>query len=225
MTNCAVITPIGPGHEQRWEECLTSILSAHEYSKGPFSEIKAFPVEDIEGKLGRSHARNLGVEMAINEGFDWIFFLDADDFMVASAFESVTGLIEEYDAIWGAIAELSGETAQLRPKQEMEIQSFEQLIRINPFLSLQMGHFVKASIAKDNPFDESMDTGEDFDYYLKVWAQYRAVKQPLPLFINRRGMHSTGPRSATGEQWNRAVSHIIQHYHRHGKEGINIPLS
>ena len=77
-------------------------------------------------------------------------------------------------------------------------------------MTLQMGHFVKTSVAVSVLFDESLDIGEDFDYYLRVWEKYACIKIPLPFFYNRRGLHSQGPRSSEGSEWNRRVEKIIR---------------
>ena len=79
--SCAVVTPIGPGHEQVYYDfCVKSIRAAIQKSKGPFEDVYLFPVEDFQGNLGRSRARNIGVNLAKVNNIDWIFFLDADDF-------------------------------------------------------------------------------------------------------------------------------------------------
>ena len=87
---CAVITPVGPGHEESWYKlCLPSIEYAINLDPGPFTDIKPMPIFDTAGELGRSRARNMGVAQAQAENFDWIFFLDADDLLFGGAFEAV----------------------------------------------------------------------------------------------------------------------------------------
>jgi glycosyl transferase/beta-hydroxylase protein BlmF len=75
-----------------------------------------------------------------------------------------------------------------------------------------MGHFVKTSVAIETLFDETRNTGEDFDYYLRVWETHLCIKIPLPFFYNRRGLHSRGPKSATGREWRLAVTEIMNAY-------------
>jgi FkbM family methyltransferase len=67
-------------------------------------------------------------------------------------------------------------------------------------------------VAAANPFDERMDCGEDFDYYLRLWASHRCVKVQQPLFLNRRNAASTGPRSATPGEWRAAAQGAIARY-------------
>lgn len=211
---CAVVTPIGPGHEGLYRECVESAARAVACSKGPFTDIVAHKVDDGEGRYGRSRARNLGVQEAVRQGADWIFFLDADDLMVDNAFALAADYIGRYDAIWGQIYSfVQGDREVVkRPGQVETTDDINDILNNDPFLTLQMGHFVRASIALANPFDESLDTGEDFDYYLRVWRAGRCIKIPHALFANRRGLHSTGQRSATGRDWRVAVGRAMDRF-------------
>jgi hypothetical protein len=209
---CAVITPVGPGHENLYGECLASIENSFAVKKGNFSEIVPVRIDDPDGSLGRSGARNLGIKEASAHDVQWIFFLDADDIMAPSAFEYVSPYLEEYDGIWGSIWTIEqGETsARERPEQLPFLDSIEDVLQGDPFLTLQMGHFVRTSVARATLFNESLNTGEDFDYYLRVWEKYRCIKIPLPFFYDRRGLHSQGPKSATGHEWRQQVENIIR---------------
>jgi len=211
---CAVITPIGPGHEKLYQECRESIETAIKHSTGPFDEISIVPVDDTAGSMGRSAARNRGISLAASGRYDWIFFIDSDDIMHPSAFEHVQNYIHNYDAIWGTIIEVipGSPDVTLRNPQVFMIDSFEALLLFDPYHTLQMGHFVRTSAAMSNRFNEDMNTGEDFDYYLRVWEKYRCIKIPEPLFINRRGLHSTGTRAATGKDWEKAVDSFMRKY-------------
>ena len=213
MYKCAVITPVGPGHEGLYEECRTSINKSYNDNKGRFSEIILVRVDDTDGMLGRSRARNKGIKQASEQGADWLFFLDADDLMAPSAFEYASNYLDKYDAVWGSIWSIEeGQQARERDGQLSFLWSIEDVLSFDPFVSLQMGHFVKTSVALSALFNESLDTGEDFDYYLRVWEKHKCIKIPLPFFYNRRGLHSLGPRSATGGQWRQSVMNIIERY-------------
>jgi SAM-dependent methyltransferase len=207
--SCAIITPVGPGHVDTFETmCLPSIKLAIENDAGPFNQIDCIPIYDVDGSMGRSKARNVGVKQANSAGYEWVFFLDADDILYDEAFSSVNTLVNRFDAIWGPIVETSFknlENAKVRNNQIALIDSYETLISHDPFLTLQMGHFVKTSIAVQHPFDEDMDTGEDFKYYIEIWKNNNCVKSNHPLFVNVRGNHSVGPRSANGAAWRSAV--------------------
>ena len=218
---CAVITPVGPGHEVFVQEALASVETSFDANPGMFSEVIFLRVDDPEGNLGRSLARNIGIMKAAELGIDWLFFLDADDLMAPRAFDYVSPYIQEFDAVWGSIWTVEhGETLpRERPCQLPFLTNIEEILQIDPVITLQMGHFVKTSVAFANQFNETLNTGEDFDYYLRVWEKFRCIKMPLPFFYNRRGFHSTGPRSANGVQWCFAVESVLKEYRK--KYGIS----
>lgn len=207
--SCAVITPVGPGHEETYMSyCRPSIVHAISYGMGPFARVEPIVVPDLKGELGRSRARNLGVAEAVKRGLDWIFFLDADDFLFESVFEDVADQLPDVDALWGLICEAQfGDlmSARLRQNQVRKMSQLDQLLGNDPFLTLQMGHFVRTQVASAVPFDEMMDTGEDFRYYRRVWSQFRCRKMERVFFLNVRGRHSEGPRSADGRMWRKVV--------------------
>ena len=208
---CAVVVPVGPGHEYLVEDCIESVQEAFARDHGPFAELSVVRIDDTQGLLGRSEARNRGVGEAGRLGAQWIFFLDADDVMHLDAFASVAPHVGEWDAIWGAICELAPDEigGVIRPGQIEEIRGIADLLVHEPWLTLQMGHFVRTRVAQDNPFNVGLNCGEDFDYYLRLWSTCRCTKLPVPLFYNRRGFQSTGPRSATGKDWMRAVTSML----------------
>lgn len=208
---CAVIIPIGPGHQTLAQECVQSVQRAFQGSPGPFDDVLILTVDDSEGRHGRSRARNQAVRQAAEAGAVWVFFLDADDLLLPAAFQLVSPYVAHYDAIWGAILEgqYGANDVVKRTPQVDQIFSLRQLFDNDPYTTLQMGHFVRTEVALRYPFDESLDTGEDFDYYLRVWEAHACVKAPLALFVNRRGAHSTGSRSATGVQWRVAVQEAM----------------
>jgi FkbM family methyltransferase len=210
---CVIITPVGPGHETVSKECQTTVERAWQTDRGAFSNFEHILIDDTRGLIGRSEARNQAVRRAIELRADWLFFLDADDGMLPTAFGAVAPHLENYDAIWGNIWEMPFGKTTLQPRlpQILTIESYAELLVHDPFLTLQMGHFVRAALAAQHPFDTAMNTGEDFHYYLRVWAAGRCVKIRAPFFVNRRGYHSVGPRSADGIQWNQTVHSILGH--------------
>ena len=183
-----VCIPVGPGHETIAIEAATSAMDLG---------FDVIPIDDTEGKLGRSKARNIAVKMAKAE---WLFFLDADDVMHKDAKKAKK--FTEYDAIFGLIND-----GKVRVPQVRKV-TYESLLRHPPTQTLQIGHFVKRAVALEYPFDEALDCGEDFHYYFRVWRDRRCIKIPYTLFVNRRGNHSTGPRSATGRDWSIAVKSL-----------------
>lgn len=200
----AVITPIGPGHAQAYEVCKHSIEAAWQHHRGPFESIEILSLWDLKGEFGRSQRRNDGIREAKRLNCKWIFFIDADDVMTKFAFEDAAPNFEKYDAFWGMICSAphnQNQQMMLRPNQLAPTELITDLLNFDPYLSIQMGHFVKTSCAESVGFDESMDAGEDFKYYLSLWSQYKCCKTPSIYFLNITGNHSTGIRSATGAQW------------------------
>ena len=199
-----VIVPVGPGHESVVSRAINSIEIASDYSG---IEARIIKVDDTHGNLGRSLARNHGVNRAEAE---WLFFLDADDLIHPEGLEPVrSGYINDFDAVFGLTTELVDGNILTR-YQVPQIDDYEQLISHDPFMTVKMGHFVRREVALTLPFNLDMDAGEDWHYYLRLWKQYNCVKVNAPLFIKVRGQHSTGPRSATGTDWNAAVGALIE---------------
>lgn len=201
---CDVIIPVGPGHEQLVHRAVNSVAIAERYSKGLFTDIDVIAIDDTKGDHGRSKARNEGVQ---GSKADWLFFLDADDLMSPKCFMNVAEY-QDHDAIWGRIIEYANGVVTER-YQVPEIESFADLLFYDPYLTIQMGHFVRREIALENPFNEKMNTGEDWDYYLRVW-KHNCIKINLSFMYNVRGEHSTGPKSANGQQWRKVVEDLIE---------------
>lgn len=208
----AIITPVGPGHQESYSHCLESIEAAWQNDRGRFSEILPLALWDLDGKAGRSARRNAGIEQAHAAGADWLFFLDADDLLSPHAFAAAAPYLDACDAIWGTICEMpygKFDEMQLRPGQLESTTQFDDILRIDPYLTLQMGHFVRTRCARAIGFDERMNTGEDFRYYLQLCRQHRFIKIGEVLFINQRGQHSTA--SPSGREWRQAVQNEIRH--------------
>ena len=56
----AVITPVGPGHEESVKGCAASVAVAWSFSQGPFTSLQHCIVEDPKGELGAAGGRNRG---------------------------------------------------------------------------------------------------------------------------------------------------------------------
>ena len=207
MPTVSVILPIGPGHEQMAEQAIESVTRASD-KPGPFDDVFLAYIDDRKGEMGRSKARNTAAAKAKG---DWLFFLDADDLLLDNAFEDVAEHLH-HEAVWGLICELRPDGQLLYRQQVLELDNYNDnergFLRHDPFLTCQMGHFVRRESFEC--FDESLDIGEDFDYYNRMWKNHDCVKIRKPFFVNRRGFSSTGPRSGTGRDWNKAVREMYE---------------
>jgi hypothetical protein len=199
-----IITPVGPGHDELVKRCVNSVGNA---SNGVFSNVKHVLVDDSSGELGRSKARNNGVKDCSTE---WVFFLDADDLLTEDAFDVD---LSDYDAIWGTIM-IHDRTRRMkvvpRRPQHMEFYTYSEIFNAPPHETLQIGHLVKRGIALSEPFNEDMNCGEDFDYYLRVWEKYKCAKIRHAFMVNCTGSSSTGPKSATPDEWRKAVKQCLE---------------
>ena len=112
-------------------------------------------------------------------------------------------------AVWGTIWEMRDGVMRER-YQVPRIDSYENLITFDPYLTLQISHFVRRQVAVEYPFNEEMNTGEDWDYYLRIWRNERCLKCSRAFHINVRGQQSVGPRAATGKDWRAVVDKMLE---------------
>jgi hypothetical protein len=192
------------------EVCLPSIETAIDTGTGPFASVDLIMIDDTGAGMGRSAARNVAIEQSRQVGIDWLFFLDADDLMAPSAFKVFGDVLNEtpkIDGVWGQIC-CSTEDGQfeLRENQAGQLDSYEGLLSYPPVNAIQIGAFVRTDVAARYGFDESMNTGEDFKFYYQIWKSHTCAKVPHVFFMNVRGAHSTGARSATGLDWVKATN-------------------
>lgn len=198
-----VVIPVGPGHKELAQGAAESVHMAAMLGRGDFTRVRIVLKDDTSGTLGRSEARNKAVAESDAE---WIYFLDADDVVTPPLFESVVGHLDAYDAIWGKFGELHG-LCLMERFQTWGFSTYDALLSLSAHTSVKIGHFVRRAVALDNPFNVTMNAGEDWDYYLRVWKRYRCIKLGGPVvYAKRKGQHSTGPRAATGADWNKSVA-------------------
>lgn len=207
MTACTIIVPVGPGHEEIYQRASNSVNMATENGTGIFSEVKVKPIDDTLGNIGRSAARNKGVRETKTE---WLFFLDADDLLDPQIFLNLQQVPTGPAAIWGGVRQLIEGFMIVDRYQVPVIQDYETLLRYDPFFGPKIGHFILTEVARKYPFDEEMNCGEDWDYYLRVWKDEYCIKVPQPFYIKESGNHSKGPRSADGGQWSRTVRRLVR---------------
>jgi len=195
-----VITPVGPSHEGVLPLAAMSVINL---TKGPFSEILHVIVNDTNGKLGRSKARNLGMSTPS----DWYFFLDADDVIMPDAIRYIERVSDEFDAIFGAV-QING---RVTPQDRWPCTR-KHLYEHAGLGTLCMGFFVKGEVARNLMFDETLDKGEDFDFYMRLPSFYK-VKVPL-VSINSKIPSAKGPRGYEELDWQQTCREVVERYRR-----------
>jgi hypothetical protein len=190
----AIITPVGPGHEEAAERCIHSVQVA----TAGVQHVRHIIVEDHAGRMGRSYARNLGMV----DGVDWYFFLDADDTMMP-------GVTDWNDvnspATFGAVCL----DRQVFNKNVYPCGWHEVATR-GARGTLSMGFFVKASLARQMRFNEKLDAGEDFDFYMRL-PKFTKIEMPL-VDIGYSLPSAGGPRGYDRIDWIGICNGIIASY-------------
>lgn len=126
---------------------------------------------------GLSVARNRGVEHASG---DWIFFLDADDWLAEDAIENLFATAEKtkMPVISGAVMEHWEETGTIRPYKKRERRSLGHihLLRQNFFALEPMvwNKLYKRDLVVNTPFTPGL-VHEDLDFYWRLFPQYPEV--------------------------------------------------
>lgn len=161
-----VITPVGPGHETFAAQAVASVTVANERGYVGFTSIKHNVVEDHGGQLGRSRARNLGMD----KDADWYFFLDADDTMREDALS-----LNDFSsaATFGSVS-LSGRV----PWENIYPCRWRDIALYGASCTIAMGFFCRASVARRLRFNEAMNKGEDFDFYMRL-PSFTKIDRPL----------------------------------------------
>ncbi len=190
-----VITPVGPGHEHHVKAAMQSVQRA-QGTPGPFSSVRHVVVDDSKGELGRARARNIGMA----EGADWYFFLDADDTMQPDALSAVP--VTDQQAVFGALS-LRGQTHS----PNVHPCTWREVALHGSRGTLCMGFFCRADVARRLKFNEAMDAGEDFDFYLRL-DSFIKVGRPL-VQIGYDIPSAVGPRGYVSIDWINICNELI----------------
>lgn len=192
----AIITPVGPGHDDVVPHAMASVDNASQSAS--FSSIRHVIIDDHAGHMGRSRARNIGMDVEA----DWFFFLDADDTLRPDA---LTLNDFRMSATFGAIS-LNG-----RPfERNVYPCGWRQVALHGARGTLTMGCFVRADVARALRFDESLDAGEDFDFYMRL-PGFTKIAKPL-VDIGYDTPSATGPRGYEKLDWTAICNDIIARY-------------
>ncbi len=183
----AIITPVGPGHEELVEKARQSVEAAKQ-NPGPWTSIQHVVVDDTDGVLGIPLARNVGVTQSWDA--DWYFFLDSDDRMAPDAL-----MLNDFevDATFGAI-KIDGNPA---PTDHYPVTP-DNLIEVGPVGSLVMGFFARGRMVRCNPWIEVVGP-DDWLWFLDVFYRkgYTFRKRYTPLAYLNKDTPAGGPKGHT----------------------------
>ncbi len=203
----AVLTPVGPGHQSAVKDCCESVVHALRHDRGVFKDTRHVLIDDSKGELGRSKARNLGMTTEA----DWFMFLDADDLCEPTAFGELDDAVyfnPSLVALFGSVAEEAG-TIQ----DNLYPLDWQKLLKHGPVGTLSMGCFFRADVARAHPFNEELDAGEDFDFYLRALNGQNWKKLDRPLVTIRNTVPSAiGPRGYTSLDWRDVCQEIVNRW-------------
>lgn len=183
----AVITPVGPGHEELVKDAIDSVRVAKR-NNTQFSSVDHIVVDDGKGEMGRGAARNIGMITAFA---DWYFFLDADDMMRPEAF---TLCRFDVPAAFGSIS-----LQRRRFAKNVHPCGWREIALHGSRGTLSMGFFCRADVARRLSFNETLDAGEDFDFYLRL-DRFTKIAQPL-VEIGYDLPSAGGPRGYIDVPW------------------------
>lgn len=191
--NLCVVTPVGPGHENVAVNAARSVNLASTNAKylvpRQFSSVRHEIVHDANGDLGRSRARNIGIDR--DPAADWYFFLDADDSMCLDAL-AMNDM--EAPATFGAVS-LDG----MALRNNVWPCGWRDVALRGALGTLSMGFFCRADIARELRFNEEMDRGEDFDFYMRLPGFTK--RECVLVEIGRKHPSAGGPRGYARIDW------------------------
>lgn len=171
----AALIPVGPGHEKHAHDAVQSVIDAQH---PVYWDVQAFTISDTDGELGRSKARNLLSQQAILAGFDWLFYLDADDLCTMDAFQWLKMALHDdpdLEALWGRIVRQRAWIGSDGGIQKLEcfredrcvapLRTTDELLALPGHNTLRVGHFVKVDLfQRVGGWLEDWDVGEDHEF-------------------------------------------------------------
>lgn len=203
----AVITPIGPRHAALAAECALSVERAWLHCQGPFSKMRHHLIDDTQEPRGRSWARNEGIRQA--EKADWCFFIDADDVCELDAFLLVDDALGNDPALVAIFGAVCIDKWRVIPENVWPCD-WDDVMQFGAQGTLSMGCFARAAKARAVQFNEDMDYGEDFDFYLRLLHDrpWTKLREPL-VTIGRRHPSAGGPRGYDKLDWRAECQRVV----------------
>lgn len=206
----SVIIPVGPGHAKYLPKALDSLVaqtfknwevivvwdasSEESTGDGPvFGKLKplfeVYPFATVAMGLGGEGAgvsRNRGIEFA---NAPLLFFLDADDYLVPTAFEK---MVRAYQTSGGGKYIYSDWFASVpgQPLEETPCQDYDQEVVKKKIQNAVSVLVETAQVRKVGGFNEDLKTLEDWDFFLrlaKAGVCGQRVAEPLLIYRTETG--------------------------------------
>lgn len=151
-----------------------------------------------QANAGVSQARNAGIELA---RAPWLFFLDADDWIVPEALAKLVAAVEadpEADVVYGGYVRVDASGRELQRQMPAHVPDFFPVFARTCAVSIHSCLVRTELVRKAGAFDAELVTCEDWDLWQRI-ARLGARFTPIPDYIARYRLRR-GSASGSGRQ-------------------------
>ncbi|WP_013334356.1 trifunctional glycosyltransferase/class I SAM-dependent methyltransferase/polysaccharide deacetylase [Gloeothece verrucosa] len=141
-----------------------------------------------QSNQGVSAARNRGIELA---KFDWLLFLDADDWIKAEYLERMTKALEEdssLDAVQCGTSRIAPDGSTMLEQYPLSLKDLFPVLALRCPLLIHSCVFRKALAQSIGGFDTSLRTSEDWDFWqrlARIGAKFGSVQEIMAFYRMR----------------------------------------